>query len=251
MVFNRVCSLVPVSPAEAGASGTESLTVSQYSRQRLINVLGLPPMRVEVIKPGVDLEMFHPVPLEAQKVYQRKMGLNHPYLLFLGTPGKGKNLGRLLQAWMQVAAGFPQVELVIGGQSASNIRPARQFPGKVRWLGSIPEANLAALYSGGLALILPSLGEGFGLTVLEAMACGLPVVAAKAGALPEVVGEAGLWIDPLNVDSLETAICQIIGDASLRMELRERGLAQCEQFNWDQAARAVNQTMMELQNNRI
>jgi glycosyltransferase involved in cell wall biosynthesis len=113
----------------------------------------------------------------------------------------------------------------------------------VHWLGYVPETELAALYSGALACILPSLYEGFGLPALEAMACGTPVIISRAGGLPEVAGEAGLYIDPLDAASLTAAMQQIIGDASLRRELSQCGLERARFFTWERTAQATWQVL--------
>ena len=219
------------------------LTVSQFSRQRLIAAFKLAPEKVIVIYPGVDRRQFHPVSLFEQAEYRQRSGLNRPYLLFVGSPGRGKNLGRLAQAWRQVSPGFPDVDLVIAGRSGgiSKKEDLAAIAGRLKLLGSPAESDLAALYSGALALVFPSPSEGFGLPALEAMACGLPVVAANSGALPEVVRDAGMLVDPFDVACLAESMCRVVCDSRLRKELRQRGLERSEQFSWERAAQLIYQ----------
>jgi glycosyltransferase involved in cell wall biosynthesis len=229
------------------------LTVSQYSRQRLIEVLSLAPERVDVIYPGVNPKQFHPVSSREQAEYRNRAGLNQPYLLFVGSPRRGKNLGRLIQAWKQVVAEFPLVELAIAGSAGPVFKKfdLESQVERLKWLGFVAESDLAALYSGALALIFPSLDEGFGLPALEAMACGLPVIAANAGALPEVVGEAAVLVNPFEVDSLAEVICRVLSDGNLRLELQKRGLKRSAFFSWEQAAQMVYQEALDLEPKRV
>ena len=213
-------------------------TDSQFSRQRILERLNLPEEKVIAIPAGVDLAQFHPVsPDELQRVRLR-YNLKQAYMLVVGTIQPRKNLPRLLSAWQQVADRLEPIELVIAGGTSSVFRQARFEPGqkRVRWLGNIAEADLSGLYSGAEAYLLPSLYEGFGLTALEAMACGAPICVSQAGALPEVVGEAGIYLDPLSVDSIAQALLQIMEDETRRNQLIQKGLQRASQFSWKQTA---------------
>ncbi len=224
------------------------LTVSNSSRQKLIETFGLDPERVEVIYPGVDPAQFHPVSNHEQTEYLGRAGLSQPYLLFLGSLTGGKNLARLAQAWQQVGAEFPAVELVIAGrQGAIFSRGDGHFQGaRLKLLGPVAEGDLSSLYSGAMAFVCPSPWEGFGLTALEAMACGTPVIAANRGALPEVVGEAGLLVNALDAACLADAMREVLGDSRLRQALSQRGLERAAGFTWERAARAVYQAALDL-----
>jgi glycosyltransferase involved in cell wall biosynthesis len=223
-------------------------TVSYFSRRRLVEIFKLLPEQVVVIYPGVNRGQFHPVSETDQAEFRRREGLGRPYLLFVGTPGPGKNLSRLLQAWQRLARQFPDVELLIAGREGPVTKSGPSFSpaGRLRWMGAVAEGDLAALYAAAEALILPSFAEGFGLPALEAMACGLPVIAAEAGALPEVVGDAGVLVDPLEVPNLVEAIQRVLCDRSLRLELCQRGLERSACFTWERAAQAVYQEALTL-----
>jgi glycosyltransferase involved in cell wall biosynthesis len=171
-----------------------------------------------------------------------RYGLPDRYLLFVGTVEPRKNLTRLLAAFESIHADGLTDGLVIVGKRGwlygdffarleeSPLREAVLFPGYV------PDGDLPAFYAGAQALILPSVYEGFGLPVLEAMACGTPAVASSAPSIPEIGGDAALYFDPLDVEAMVGAIRRLLRDASLRDEMRRRGLAQATQFSWQRAA---------------
>ncbi len=221
------------------------LTVSQHSRIRLAHRFGLDPARVAVIPGGVDPDRFHPLGASELANMRARLGLPERYLLFIGSREPRKNLPRLLSGWACVSHAYPGVALVICGGVGAQFAPAGGETAwqDVRWLGYAAEADLAALYAGATAFIYPSLDEGFGLPVLEAMSCGTPVIATTAGAVPEVAGSAALYADPLRVDDLAQAITRMLAERDLRAELRRRGLERAAGFSWDLAARAVCQAM--------
>jgi glycosyltransferase involved in cell wall biosynthesis len=116
---------------------------------------------------------------------------------------------------------------------------------RVRFATSVTDEDLPALYRGALALIFPSLMEGFGLPPLEAMACGTPVVASRSGAIPEVLGNAGLLVDPLDSIDIRQGIERVLEDSALRSAMRQAGLARARLFNWDTVAAKVNRVIQE------
>jgi glycosyltransferase involved in cell wall biosynthesis len=141
--------------------------------------------------------------------------------------------------------------LVVGGREDHG---AREFMrtvrasagGAVRWVGLIPDADLPAFYAGAAAFVYPSLFEGFGLPVLEAMACGCPVICSDRTSLPEVVGEAGLLVDPDQVETLAAAVRRVLNEPALAEDLRERGLARSRKFTWDRTARETRDVYREV-----
>jgi glycosyltransferase involved in cell wall biosynthesis len=204
---------------------------SEHVRKKILSRFSLPPERVSVVPGGVDLAHFH----SRQPASSR---LPSCYVLFVGSLQPRKNLGALLEAWERVIHQFPEAWLRVAGVEEHPYRFTR-LPGEgknVRFLGYVPEAELPALYAGAVAFVIPSLDEGFGLPVLEAMACGTPVIAARAGALPEVVGEAGLFFDPKHPDELAGALERCLGDGKLRLDLAEKGLSRINNFSWQDSA---------------
>ena len=116
---------------------------------------------------------------------------------------------------------------------------------RVDFVGIVPEPKLPSLYRGAEALVFPSLYEGFGLPVLEAMACGTPVVTANVTALPEVTGDAALLVDPTSVEQIAEAIVQIVSDTKLRQQLRDKGLKQAAQFSWQRTSARVRELIWQ------
>ena len=213
------------------------ITDSQHSKSDLESVLGLPPERVHVIPIGVGDE-FRPNPSAAAVASATgRYGINRPYLLAVGNFLPHKNLPRLVEAYCALPDKLRgRTTLVLAGTPASH-GPARAVdratlacPG-VLLPGFIAPQDLPLLYAGATALICPSLIEGFGLPVLEAMTCGTPVVCARAAALPEVAGDAALYVDPTDVRSIATGLQRILEEEPLRCDLAARGLAQARLFD--------------------
>ncbi|MFM7325283.1 MAG: glycosyltransferase family 4 protein, partial [Nodosilinea sp.] len=177
-----------------------------------------------------------------------------PYLLYLGRHAPHKNLARLIQAFARLPAGATDLELWIGGGGDRRFTPALQaqvealgLGPRVRFLGYVPETDLPRLINQAMALVFPSLWEGFGLPVLEAMACGTPVITSNLAALPEVAGEAALLIDPYRVEELAATMAAVWQDSQLWQQLHRAGLARAQRFSWAKtgaATAAVLQTYL-------
>ncbi|HTP00508.1 MAG TPA: glycosyltransferase family 1 protein [Anaerolineales bacterium] len=217
------------------------LTVSEHSRRSIKRKFGLPDEKVLAIPNGVNLQQFHPTDTTAARAHY---GLSKPYALFVGSLDPRKNLDRLLQAWVRLPE-FKDVELVIAGSRGRIFKPV-QMPGytrRIRFLGYVPDEDLPGLYSGALFFIMPSLFEGFGLTVLEAMACGAPVITSYASALPEAAGNAAIQVDPTSVEGMAEAMRTLIVDEDLRRGLRQKGLDRASRFSWERSARQIAEVL--------
>jgi len=217
---------------------------SQFTRRRILARFRVSPERVVVVSGGVD-SSFRPVSKAVSSRLLAQYGIPGAYLLFVGTRQPRKNLSRLLAAWAQLQDIHPDLALVIVGGTSSvfSRQEVRESYERVHLLGYVPDQDLPALYSRSLALVYPSLYEGFGLPVLEAMACGAPVIASDIEPLRELIGEAGRLVDPGNVVSLASAICEVCEDPSLRYSLRAKGLARVREFTWDHAAQKMWQML--------
>jgi glycosyltransferase involved in cell wall biosynthesis len=214
------------------------LTPSVYVRQKVISRFSLPADRVVAISEGVDLEKFRP--LDPGLIHER-YSLPDKYVLFIGSLQPRKNLISLLDAWKLLEKGNPDISLVIVGTEGRIFRqvdlPSQMV--RVIYLGYVPEEDLSALYAGATIFILPSLDEGFGLTVLEAMACGTPVVISKAGALPEVAGNAALQVDPASVNDIAEGLRTLLSVEKLRLELKQKGLERAREFPWERTVEGI------------
>ncbi len=213
------------------------ITDSEYSKAEVARHLRIPPARVRVIPIGVGDE-FQPGYSPGQiSSAVRRYGIAEPYLLTVSNFLPHKNLARLVEAYSALPpAETARLRLVLAGAPRGH-GPARPVsPGALARPGVIlpgfvaPE-DLPLLYAGATALVCPSLAEGFGLPVLEAMACGTPVVCARAGALPEVAGDAAVYVDPAEVADIAAALSRVLHDAELRRALRARGLVRARVFD--------------------
>ncbi len=223
---------------------------SRATMEDLVGRYTVDAQKVRVVPHGVSPH-FRPLAERAVEDALRRLGVERPYLLTVGTLQPRKNLLRLFRAMDRLAqAGLPH-RLVLAGRRGWLFEPIRRelerrmLEGRCLWLGYVPDAFLPALYCGADALVMPSLYEGFGMPVLEAMACGTPVVASRAGALPELLGNAGILVDPTSVDSLFAGMIEVMADAELAEELRSRGLARSAQFSWSTAALQTLQVIRE------
>lgn len=217
------------------------IAISGATRDDLIRHYRADPARISVVHHGLSAG-FSPLDDASQIVAARaRYGIGASYFLYVGTVQPRKNLERLIEAFAQ--ADIPGVELVIAGKrgwlTERIERRAGELgvTGRVRFIGYLPDEDLPALLSGALAFVFPSLYEGFGMPVLEAMACGAPVLTACTSALPEVAGDAAILIDPADVDAIAAGLTRLAGDAELRGELRLRGLARAASFSWERCAR--------------
>jgi glycosyltransferase involved in cell wall biosynthesis len=194
------------------------ITVSKFSRQRLLALANIEESKVAVIYGGVD-ERFRPSsPEEAARV-RSELGLpSAHYVLSLGALEPRKNLRRLLEAWSLCAARLPD---------------DIWLPPRVHFAGFVADKNLPALYSAALAMVYVSLYEGFGLPVLEAMASGTVPIVANNTSLPEVVSDGGIQVDPYEVEDIAIAIERVVSDSEYRKGLEARAIQQSRQFSWD------------------
>jgi glycosyltransferase involved in cell wall biosynthesis len=215
------------------------LADSQATANDLTQFYGTRPDKIRVVYPGVTPPPIGNTAIEAA---HQKYGLPERYFLFIGTLQPRKNIARIVQAYARWKAAHPNdpAGLVLAGGKGWLYDPAwtAGIDG-VSLPGYIDDADKGALYAGALGLVFPTLYEGFGFPVIEAMHCGTPVIASNTSSLPELVGEAGLLVNPLDVQAIATAMSQISDDEQLRHALREQGYQQARRFTWEMAAEQV------------
>jgi glycosyltransferase involved in cell wall biosynthesis len=224
-------------------SARRVIAVSAATRRDLIQLLGVPETRIDVVHHGVDHARFSAVeqPGERELVRER-LRIRGEFLLYLGAADRRKNLELLIRAFAE--SGLPRdLELVLAGaMSAAQCRELEQCARRerversVRVAGFVEDALLSALYRQCLAHVFVSAYEGFGLPVLEAMACGAPTLISSVPALIEVAGDAALSLESLDEPTLARALARLASDAALRAELRARGLARAAEFTWERCA---------------
>jgi glycosyltransferase involved in cell wall biosynthesis len=219
------------------------ITDSEYSRSEIVSYLRADPERIDVIYPGVD-PVFAPVTDALQLAAVRsQLGIDREYILCVGIYKPRKNHAGLLRAFQRCLANGIQAQLVIAGPMAEGEPVLRRLAAElgvakhVVFTGFVDDADLCALYSAARVCVCPSLYEGFGFTVLEAMACGAPVVCSRATSLPEVAGKAALYFDPRDPKEMASQLVHAFSDNALHDSLIEQGRHNLQRFNWAETAR--------------
>jgi glycosyltransferase involved in cell wall biosynthesis len=218
------------------------IAISKQTAQDLETHYSLPPDKIALIYPGAP-SGFSPVP-DARHAALRGFSLDTPYILGVGTVQPRKNFRRLVEAFALVVEreAIPH-HLVIAGQKGWGWQEVADAIGKyglssrVHVLGYVDRADMAGLYSGAQLFAFPSLYEGFGFPILEAMACGAPVLTSSVSSMPEVAGDAALYVDPLEVESIAHGIARLVADEALRAELSRKGTSRVALFSWRDTAK--------------
>ena len=226
------------------------VTVSEFSRQRIVATLGVSRGKVDVVANGVSAQFR---PHSPEEIARTRAALSLParYVLLQATSDRRKNLARTLAAWQQICGSLPpDIHLVVSGNlgrahvfgtDAQDIDTPRTMA-----LGFVDEKHMGPLMSGAEAFLFPTLYEGFGLPIIEAMACGTPVLTSAATATGEVAGRHALLVDPTSEASIGQGILTLCSNPSLRERLAAEGLAHAARFSWDDAARAYERIFAEV-----
>lgn len=215
------------------------LAISEYVRQEILDEFRLDPQMVTTVPLAADPHFF-PRPEERVAVTLARLGIAKPYLLFAGTLEPRKNLKLLIEALPLMRH---DISLVLAGWSGWGDKAwlerlrASGLAQRVILSGYVDDEDLACLYSGAISLVYPSLYEGFGLPILEAMACGCPVVCSNTSCLPETAGDAALLVGPHDPEELAAALDQLVENDALQREMSARGRRRAAMFTWEQTAR--------------
>jgi len=210
------------------------VAVSHATRNDLVELMNVDAARVQVVHEGVEAHFFVPEGDPRIDAIRRQYRLPDRYLVFLvGTPEPRKNLLRTVQA-VQLAA--PGLTLVIIGDREKLASLLGPLAASVHLAGYVPDDVLPLMLAGAEAALYPSLYEGFGLPVLEAMAAGTPVITSNISACPEVAGDAGLCVDPYDIEAMADAVRRLVEDEALRLRMRGAGRKRAAELTWDRAA---------------
>jgi glycosyltransferase involved in cell wall biosynthesis len=218
------------------------ITDSQQSKRDIVKYLRVKPEKITVISIAAAAH-YRPMSETDVRPVLERYGITFPYILYVGSIEARKNLARLLEAYARLRDWSQEWKLVIVGARKWKFSPVFETVQRlglephIHFTGYVEEADLPALYNGARLFVFPSLYEGFGLPVLEAMACGTPVVTSNTSSLPEVVGNAALLIDPQDVAAITAGMREALEKPELAAEMREKGLIQARQFTWERTAR--------------
>ena len=222
------------------------IAVSNFVKDELLRI-GISPARIDVVPQGLDLGDFHPRNVREFAGAVERYGIpsNRPVVLFVGSEHPRKNLPALLRAFARAAHGTDAILVKVGAprqpqrDQLVDLVQSLGLNDRVLFIDRVAGRDLPLLFSAAQILVLPSLHEGFGLPPLEAMASGSAVIASNTTSLPELVADAGMLVDPTSDDAIANGLARLLGDASLREELRARGLARARLFSWERTVAGV------------
>lgn len=224
------------------------LTVSNFSKQEILRFSSVEEEKIHVVYPGVDLQTFSDRKLSSDEIARLRFayGLPERFLLYVGNVKPHKNVVRLLKAFDKLSSNAPHLVIVgrkdgfiTGDNQVGKVLSQMRKRDKVLFTGVVKQEDLPNFYRLALALVFPSLYEGFGLPPLEAQASGCPVILSNAASLPEVYGNTALYCDPYDVDDIAEKIQLVLDDHLLREKLRQAGLENAKRFSWEESARQI------------
>lgn len=231
-----------VNTARAMRRANGIVAVSSCTKNDVVDFYGVAPDKIKVIYNGFDKARFNPNSTERTGEISRRIG-ERPYFVSVGTIQPRKNYIRLIDAFVSLKRemNFPHCLIIVGGKgwlSEETVRFAERFADfDVCLWGKAADEDLPALYQNAFAMVMPALYEGFGIPVVEAMACGIPVIGSKTGSLQEVIGEFGIQFSPYSVSDIAQSMKLLLSNHDLCLGLREKSLRRAECFGWDHAAR--------------
>lgn len=240
------------------------ITVSENTRKDVLDIFGFPEKKVTAIYEGIEGNFRPKEDKREIEDVKEKYGIVGEYIFYVGGLGKHKNVETLVRAFRKVTeSGMRNKELglVIGGKTMLDDTSGQNaysdlvrlvdelgLTDRVSFPGFTEEEDLPAIYSGAICFVFPSLYEGFGFPVLEAMACGCPVVSSNAGSLPEIVGDSGILVSPKDIEGFAEAISSVILDKSKKGEMVEMGLERAKRFSWEECAKKTLQVFENVHN---
>ncbi len=221
------------------------LTVSNYSKERIIDVLGIAPEKITVSPNGVEPRFFN-IPAKEIESVRKKYHIKDKYILAVSAISPRKNFRVIVQAWDKIKSKFPNYSLVIAGKSGLAFARNASVdisPEQVNMTGYVKEEDLPALYAGASLFVYPSLYEGFGIPILEAMATGTPVITSNITSMPEVAGDAAVLVNPIKEDEVAEAIELVLTDERLHKELGKKGRKRAGSYTWERTTNTIYELM--------
>jgi glycosyltransferase involved in cell wall biosynthesis len=227
------------------------ITISEYSKNDIVREYGVDPQKIHIVHPALYHHEYYPRPELQQKAVAKKFGIKGKYILFTGTIEPRKNIERLLDAY----AALPQTirdeyTLVLAGGKGwkdqgirTKLENLQQKGEKIIVTGYVNDADLPPLYSGASLFVFPTLFEGWGMPVVEAMACGTPVVTTNNSSMPEAAGDAAIMVDAHDVKALTDEIEHVLNDKKLAESMVKKGIKHAAQFSWEQSAKDLKKVI--------
>lgn len=223
------------------------ITISLFTKQQIINQYGVDPSKIDLVMPGIDQKEYYKRPESVVAAIRKKYKLPKNYIFFVSTLEPRKNIVGILEAYEQLDANLQKkyALVLVGGKGwlddsiTNKLTAVKQKGLSVITPGYAPDEDLPALYSGASLFVFPSFYEGFGIPILEAMACEVPVVTANNSSLPEVAGDTAIMVEATDSQAITKAIEQVLSDSKLAGQMRAKGLAQVKNFTWEKSAQAA------------
>ena len=223
------------------------LTVSNCAKKDIVRILHIPDDKIKVIYCGINKKLYKPLPdLSVQRLVKRKYGIRKKYILATGPLGMRKNHDRLIDAYSILPKYIREdYQLIITGEKKGTYNNLLKKVSKICladdivFTGFIPEKEMPMVINAASLFVFPSFYEGFGIPLLEAMACGTPLLASNVSSIPEVVGSAALLFDPYNINEMASVIGKVITDEDLRQKLIQRGFEQIKKYSWKNTAKEI------------
>jgi glycosyltransferase involved in cell wall biosynthesis len=221
------------------------ITISEFSKREMMELYGVKESQIKVVYLGYDEKTYNERSGENSKTAQEKYNLTSPYLLYVGRLEKKKNIGNIVAAFALAKDNFPDLKLVLAGSGGNQFEEIKKIIADLKLEdeiilpGYVAQEDLPGLVAGAEIFMFPTLYEGFGLPILEAMACGTPVITSDMLPHTEVGGSAGVYADPHSPQSLSDAIIKILENPEFKSSLQAKGLLRAKEFSWRQTAEGV------------
>ncbi|TFH31897.1 MAG: glycosyltransferase family 1 protein [Deltaproteobacteria bacterium] len=230
------------------------VTISESSKNDISGRFGVDPEKIFIVHPSIDRRKFRRATPEAVEVVKKKYGIDGEYLLFVGNIEPRKNISGIMEAYKRLGSGLrDRNRLVLVGSSGwlneEIFLAIREYQSKGYRIilpnSHVADDDMPALYSGATLFLLPSYYEGFGIPLLEAMACGTPLLTSRNSSLPEVAGDAAIYVDPENPADIAAGIESVLTDERFRRSLVEKGIEQCARFSWRKSAETFRKLIVD------